>query len=85
MISFTEFQLNIHSLYNFFVIQIGGYVRGMLEEMLKDISADGNPEATIRLLKMEIERLQWHHRQEMADLKHNTGNENKLLIRTVVL
>lgn len=46
----------------------------MLEDMLRDISAEGSTEAMVKSLQLDIERLQWKHRQEIAELKHNTGN-----------
>jgi hypothetical protein len=41
---------------------------------MKDLSAFGSPQATIVALQLEIERLQWRHQQELAELKHNAGN-----------
>lgn len=48
------------------------FVRGTMEEMVKDLAKTGNPEATIKTLQLELEKLQWKHRQEMIEMKHNT-------------
>ena len=44
--------------------------------MLRDLSSLGNAEATIKTLQLELEKLQWRHNQELAEMKHNTGKFN---------
>lgn len=52
----------------------------MFEEILKEMSLEGCTEATIKGLQVEMERMQWRHRQEMAELKHNTGNYEQMFV-----
>merc|ERR550539_572899 len=47
------------------------YMRGTLEELFKELSAQGSPEATIKSLQLEMEKMQWRHQQELAEVKHN--------------
>ena len=44
-----------------------------MENLLRELSVNGSPEATIRALQMEVEKLKWKHAQEIAELKHNAG------------
>lgn len=53
--------------------QLSDFLRTTVEEILRDLSNIGNPEATIKSLQLELEKLQWRHNQEMAEMKHNTG------------
>jgi hypothetical protein len=55
------------------VIQLSDFLRTTVEEILRDLSNIGSPEATIKSLQIELEKLQWRHNQEMAEMKHNTG------------
>ena len=55
------------------VKQLSDYLRTTVEEILRDLSNIGSPAATIKSLQIELEKLQWRHNQEMAEMKHNTG------------
>uniref|UniRef100_UPI00358E964A MYND-type zinc finger-containing chromatin reader ZMYND8-like isoform X4 n=1 Tax=Myxine glutinosa TaxID=7769 RepID=UPI00358E964A len=48
-------------------------IKGTVTEMFQDLSggSSGSMLAEIRKLRMEIEKLQWLHQQEMAEMKHN--------------
>jgi len=46
-------------------------MRQNLEDLFKDLSQQGSPEATIKGLQMELEKMQWRHQQELAEVKHN--------------
>ncbi|XP_069701983.1 MYND-type zinc finger-containing chromatin reader ZMYND8 isoform X2 [Periplaneta americana] len=52
--------------------KLSDFLRSTIEEILRDLSNMGNPEATIKSLQLELEKLQWRHNQEMAEMKHNT-------------
>ena len=47
------------------------YMRQGLEELLKELSAQGSPEATIQGLQLELEKMQWRHNQELSEMKQN--------------
>merc|ERR1719288_644521 len=47
------------------------FMRGTLEELFKELSAQGSPEATIKALQIEMEKMQWRHQQELAEVKRN--------------
>merc|ERR1712038_549451 len=47
------------------------FMRGTLEELFKELSTQGSPEATIKALQIEMEKMQWRHQQELAEVKHN--------------
>ena len=47
------------------------YMRHGIEEVLRELSAQGSPEATIKGLQLELEKMQWRHQQEMAEVKQN--------------
>jgi hypothetical protein len=53
--------------------QLSDFLRTSVEEILRDLSNIGSPEATIKSLQIELEKQQWRHNQEMAEMKHNTG------------
>jgi hypothetical protein len=55
------------------VKQLNDFLRTTVEEIVRDLSNIGSPEATIKSLQIELEKLQWRHNQEMAEMKHNTG------------
>jgi len=55
------------------VKQLSDFLRTTVEEILRDLSNIGSPAATIKSLQIELEKLQWRHNQEMAEMKHNTG------------
>ena len=50
---------------------LADYMRLGLEEMLKELSAHGSPEATIKGLQLEIEKMQWRHTQEITEMKQS--------------
>lgn len=45
---------------------------GCLEDCLSGLSSNGNLEARVRVLQLEMERMQWQHQQEIDELRHNT-------------
>lgn len=51
--------------------KLADYMRQNLEDLFKDLAQQGSPEATIKGLQMELEKMQWRHQQEMAEVKHN--------------
>ena len=51
--------------------KLADYMRQSLEDLFKDLSQAGSPEATIKGLQLELEKMQWRHQQEMAEVKHN--------------
>uniref|UniRef100_A0AAV2LZN3 Protein kinase C-binding protein 1-like n=1 Tax=Knipowitschia caucasica TaxID=637954 RepID=A0AAV2LZN3_KNICA len=48
-------------------------IKGTMTEIYNDLSksTSGNTIAEIRRLRIEIEKLQWLHQQELAEMKHN--------------
>ena len=50
---------------------LSDYMRIGLEDLLRELSAQGSPEATIKGLQLELEKMQWRHNQEMAEMKQN--------------
>jgi len=42
-----------------------------LEDLLREMSAQGSPQATIKGLQLELEKMSWRHQQEMAEMKQN--------------
>jgi len=42
-----------------------------LGETFADVTEQENPEAVIKRLQLECEKLQWRHQQELAEVKHN--------------
>ena len=50
---------------------LADYMRMGLEDVLRDLSAQGSPEATIKGLQLEIEKMKWRHSQEMSEMKQN--------------
>ena len=42
-----------------------------LEELLREMSAQGSPQATVKGLQLELEKMAWRHQQEMAEMKQN--------------
>uniref|UniRef100_A0A7N6BDS4 Protein kinase C binding protein 1, like n=1 Tax=Anabas testudineus TaxID=64144 RepID=A0A7N6BDS4_ANATE len=57
-------------LYN---LQIMDTIKGTMTEIYNDLSksTSGNTIAEIRRLRIEIEKLQWLHQQELSEMKHN--------------
>ena len=47
------------------------FMRGTLEDLFRELSAQGSPEATIKALQIEMEKMQWRHQQELQEVKHN--------------
>jgi len=50
---------------------LADYMRIGLEEILRELSAKGSPEATIKGLQLEMEKMQWRHTQEISEMKQN--------------
>lgn len=46
---------------------------GCLKDCLTEMGTQGNLEAQVRCLQLEMEHMQWRHQQEMEELRHNTG------------
>ena len=51
--------------------KLADYMRHSLEDVFKDVATNSSPEATIKGLQMELEKLQWRHQQELSEVKHN--------------
>ena len=51
--------------------KLADYMRQNLEGLFKDLAQQGSPEAQIKGLQMELEKMQWRHQQELAEVKHN--------------
>lgn len=47
------------------------FMRSTLEDVFRELSSQGSPEAQVKLLQLEMEKMQWRHQQELAELKHN--------------
>jgi len=70
---------------------LADYMRMGLEDLLREMSAQGSPQATIKGLQLELERMSWRHTQEMNEMKANVdimmkemkGNIEKENQRTV--
>uniref|UniRef100_A0A3B3TT15 Protein kinase C binding protein 1, like n=1 Tax=Poecilia latipinna TaxID=48699 RepID=A0A3B3TT15_9TELE len=56
-----------------FFSQIMDTIKGTMTEIYNDLSksTSGNTIAEIRRLRIEIEKLQWLHQQELSEMKHN--------------
>merc|ERR1711936_930656 len=50
---------------------LADYMRIGLEDLLRELSSQGSPEATIKGLQLELEKMQWRHNQEMVEMKQN--------------
>ncbi|CAH1247637.1 ZMYND8 [Branchiostoma lanceolatum] len=46
-------------------------VKGTFQQMWADLGRRGDNLATVKHLQLEVEKLSWRHRQEMAEMKHN--------------
>jgi hypothetical protein len=57
-------------------LQLTEFVRQSLETLIRDLASVGSPQASLGAMQLELERLNWRHQQEMAELKHNTGKFN---------
>ncbi len=53
---------------------IAEYMRHGIEEILRELSAQGSAEATIKGLQLEMERIKWRHQQELSEVKANIDN-----------
>ncbi|XP_071455540.1 streptococcal hemagglutinin isoform X2 [Hetaerina americana] len=51
--------------------KMANYMRQAIEDILGDFNKAGNTEATIKCLRLDLERLRWEHTQEISELKHN--------------
>lgn len=50
---------------------LADYMRIGLEDLLRELSSQGSPEATIKGLQLELEKMQWRHNQEVSEMKQN--------------
>ena len=50
---------------------LADYMRLGMEDLLRELSAQGSPEATIKGLQLELEKMQWRHSQEMVEMKQS--------------
>ena len=50
--------------------KLADYMRHSLEDMFREVG-NASPETTIKGLQMELEKMQWRHQQELAEVKHN--------------
>ena len=48
---------------------LADYMRLGMEDLLRELSAQGSPEATIKGLQLELEKMQWIHNQEMVEVR----------------
>lgn len=57
----------------FFIFQMMDAIKGTMTEIYNDLSKNttGSTIAEIRRLRIEIEKLQWLHQQELSEMKHN--------------
>jgi hypothetical protein len=51
--------------------KLADYVKHSLEDLFHDLAQQGSPEATIKGLQLECEKMAWRHQQELAEVKHN--------------
>lgn len=47
------------------------YMRSSIEDLFRELATLGSPEAMIKALQLEMEKMQWRHQQELAEVKHN--------------
>uniref|UniRef100_A0A668AMZ5 Protein kinase C binding protein 1, like n=1 Tax=Myripristis murdjan TaxID=586833 RepID=A0A668AMZ5_9TELE len=68
--SFKTLDFNSNTTLSF---QIMDTIKGTMTEIYNDLSksTSGNTIAEIRRLRIEIEKLQWLHQQELSEMKHN--------------
>ena len=50
---------------------LADYMRMGLEDLLREMSAQGSPQATIKGLQLELEKMSWRHQQELTEMKQN--------------
>ena len=48
------------------------HLRGTLEDLFREMAAQGSLEAQVKALQLEMEKMQWRHQQELSEAKHNT-------------
>lgn len=56
---------------------LADYMRMGLEDLLREMSAQGSPQATIKGLQLELERMSWRHQQEIQEMKQNVEHMMK--------
>ena len=56
---------------------LADYMRLGMEDLLRELSAQGSPEATIKGLQLELEKMQWRHSQEMVEMKQSVDSMMK--------
>ena len=47
------------------------FMRGTLEDYFRELGHQGSPEAQVKVLQLEMEKMQWRHQQELSEMKHN--------------
>jgi hypothetical protein len=47
------------------------HMRVTLEDMFREMAAQGSPEAQVKTLQLELEKMRWRFSQELAESKHN--------------
>ena len=45
-----------------------------MEDLLREISAQGSPEAEVKILQLQIEKMQFIHNQEMAEMRQRMND-----------
>ena len=48
---------------------LADYMRLGMEDLLRELSSQGSPEATIKGLQLELEKMQWIHSQEIGEMR----------------
>ena len=51
--------------------KLADYMRKNLEDLFKDMASQGSPEAKVKAMQIEMEKMQWTHQQELSEVKHN--------------
>uniref|UniRef100_A0A672SJT2 Zinc finger MYND-type containing 8 n=1 Tax=Sinocyclocheilus grahami TaxID=75366 RepID=A0A672SJT2_SINGR len=69
----NHFNCSVDIIIDVFDQQIMDAVKGTMTEIYNDLSkgTSGNTITEIRRLRIEIEKLQWLHQQELSEMKHN--------------
>lgn len=64
--------------------KITDFFRSVIEDTIADMADKGCLEARVKLLQLEIEKLKYSHKKEMAELKHNTGEYPQILVLKLI-
>lgn len=54
-------------------MQLSRYFQNLLHQTLVDFGNAGSTDAQVKKLQADIESLKWIHKQELSEIKHNTG------------